>query len=494
MSSASINQIQMAIAKSSPITFKTYNLDHSTFTKLDQILEIILNELGEEKIQSQVSYCLHEIAENAKKANLKRVYFDEIGLSMKHPEEYQKGMEGFKEEVYSNIEKYQQRLEEKQLYTKISFHASMHSFVLSVVNNAEITEHEIRRIDERKAKARAYKTMEEAFEQVLDCSEGAGLGIVIMILMLKKIGLNEGSFEVKALNGLTEARIMIPRSNILLENMEPLVQKIVGEIDILPTIPEHILQLKKLVSNPDADFNSIANYVSMDPGLTAELLKVVNSAQYMLQRKVDKVNEAVTLIGFRGLKNLLYSYGSQKVMQEKYGEMKSLWQHCYKVAFYGFQIAKDHHFKEIIDDIFVASLLHDLGKVVVEFLHPELMEHIKTFSTERGLTAEMFEKFSIGMHHAEIGARVAEHWNFPEPLITAIRFHHDPNQGPEEFKHLIQVVYLANSFANIEDSEFIFEQMDPTVLMDFNLDEIDFFENYHEKLKSSYKKNSGLKP
>ncbi|MBN2534042.1 MAG: HDOD domain-containing protein [Spirochaetales bacterium] len=481
-----ISQIKKAIEKSVPLKFSSYTLSHETLEKLDKILEFFLEELGEERIKNQLSYCMRELAENGRKANLKRIYFIEKNFNINNYNDYLTGMKTFKTDVYGNLPDYIEKLKEKKLYTKISFLANSSFLTLSVSNNVPIMGYELKRIEERISHSRAFKTMEEAFSSVLDQTEGAGLGIVILILMLKKIGLSEDAFQIKKDGDETEAKIIIPRSDVLLENLDPLVKKIIADIKVLPQFPEHISSLQKLLANPDTDFSQIAQVVKTDPALTGDLLKLVNSAQYMLRNKIQDIEEALKMVGFRGMRNLLYSYGSQKLLKDKYGEMKRLWEHSYRTAFYGYHIAKNYNFKKIHDDVYVSSLLHDLGQVIVEFLHPDLLENIKTFTVDRGITAEMFEKFTIGLHHAEIGARIAEHWHFPDQLIAAIRFHHEPEKITGEMKELVYTVYLANSLCNIEEGNLLFEQMNPLVLSFFNLKKRESLETLHNGLKQTF--------
>jgi putative nucleotidyltransferase with HDIG domain len=481
-----VTQIKQAIEKSIPLAFTTHTLSHDTCEKLEKILELFLKELGEEKIKNQLSYCLRELTENGRKANLKRIFFDEKELNISNYSDYRKGMKTFKDEVFGNIDAYLQKLKVQNLYTKVIFHANTSFFTLSVKNNVPIMGYELKRIEERIIRSRSFNTMEEAFKSVIDSTEGAGLGIVILILMLRKIGLSEDSFSIQKDGSDTIAKIVIPRSDILLENLDPLVKKMVAEIKVLPQFPEHITSLQRLLSNPDSSFSEIARVVKTDPALTGDLLKVVNSAQYMLRNKITDVEEALKMIGFRGMRNLLYSYGSQKILSNKYGDMKELWEHSYKAAFYGYHLAKNFNFKKIMDDVYVSALLHDLGKVVVEFLHPDLLESIKNFSTERGMSADIFEKFTIGLHHAEIGARIAEHWHFPDQLIAAIRYHHEPEQCDASVTELVYTVYLANSLCDIERATLTFEQMEPVVLSFFNLKIRESINFIHDRLKQAF--------
>ena len=106
------------------------------------------------------------------------------------------------------------------------------------------------RVYDRIARSRAFETMEEALSTVIDDSEGAGLGIVILVLMLKKIGLDEDSFDIDVEKGETVARITLPFNEVHVENLDLLSEEIVREIQELPQFPDNILQLQNLINDP----------------------------------------------------------------------------------------------------------------------------------------------------------------------------------------------------------------------------------------------------
>jgi putative nucleotidyltransferase with HDIG domain len=208
----------------------------------------------------------------------------------------------------------------------------------------------------------------------------------------------------------------------------------------------------------------------MDPAMTADMLKIVNSAQYMMAKKVDSISEAVKMVGIKGIRNLLYSYGTQKILGDDTNDKRRLWKHSHEVAFYAYALARNaHKDRTVIDDIHVAGILHDMGKIIFSKVHPELLEKIRNFCIEKGLPASTFEELSAGMNHAEIGALVAEKWNFPENLVCAIRYHHDPFSAPPEFRALTETVYLANMLCEYENGAVDFEQLESAVLETFSL-------------------------
>ncbi len=480
-------QIKRATSSSIPLTIKTYTLSHDTEVYLEEILSVFLTELGYTEIKDQLAYCLRELAVNAKKANTKRAYFLEKNLSLENPDDYDEGMKTFKEETLDNIQYYLQKQKEQGLYIKIIFHTQGKTFNIMVRNNVEITRKEQIRVYDRIARSRAFTTMEEAFATVLDNSEGAGLGIVILILMLKKLGLAEDSFSIDMEEGETVAALSIPFSDIHLEKTDLLTQAIIREVESLPQFPDNIVYLQKLISDPDSEIADIARQISTDPSLTADLLKLVNSAHFMLPKKVDNIVEAVKLVGMKGVRNLLYTHGTQKILNEKYQDMRSLWDHSYRTAFYAYHLARSFKKKkDILDDIYVGGILHDLGKIIIATLHPELLERIISFCAEKEIPTRMLEDLSVGFNHPEIGAMIAEKWNFPEQLVAAIRHHHEPNEADEKYIDVVYTVYLANALTAIEREQITFEQINKDVLNNFGIQTADHLTKIQERLDKAF--------
>jgi putative nucleotidyltransferase with HDIG domain len=288
--------------------------------------------------------------------------------------------------------------------------------------------------------------------------------------MLKKMGLDEDCFDILGTDKETIARLVIPLEKTRIENLSDLSATIVDNISSLPQFPENILTVQKLISDPKSEMADIARQISMDPALTADLLKIVNSAQYMLSKKVDSISDAVKMVGIRGIKNLLYSYGTQKILGDDSSDKKNLWEHSYKTAFFAFNLVKNFRKdRNLLDDAYVGGILHDMGKIIFSNVHPELLSKIKSFCSDRGLPASTLEDLSAGMNHAEIGALVADKWNFPEDLVNAIRYHHDPCSAPRGIKDLVDTVYLANMFCELETGAVTFDQLDPGVLENFGI-------------------------
>jgi len=480
-----IEKIKQSIRQSVPLTVTTYKLPHETEIQIDEILAAYLKELGQEKLVDHLSYCLKELAVNAKKANTKRVYFNEKQLSLQNKEDYSEGMKAFKEETLSNLDYWLELQKKKGLYIKFIFHPKGRDFRIAIKNNVEITRKEQMRVYDRITRSRAFETLEEAFAEVLDDSEGAGLGIVILVLMLRKMGLDEEAYEIEGENGITTASLTIPINEVKLEKLDMLITQIVDEIDQLPQFPDNIVAIQRLIADPKSEISDIARKISTDPALTADLLKTVNSAQFMLPNKVDNIVDAVKMLGLRGIKNMLFNYGADKILNLP--AHPELWDHAHRVAFYSFTLARQiTRSKDIIDDAYVGGILHDIGKIVFSAVHPELLDRIQHFSSERDISAGLFEDLSAGYNHAEIGAKIAEKWNFSDSLIESIRYHHEPSACRPEHRLVVYCVYLGNAVCGYESREINYDAMDHSILSKFRITTEDQFKGVQHRLSNDY--------
>jgi putative nucleotidyltransferase with HDIG domain len=465
-----VPKIKRAAQNAIPLTITTYTLPHDIEVYMEEVLEAFLTELGQKKLKDYLIYCLRELAVNAKKANTKRVYFEVKGLDLDLPEDYEKGMATFKQDTLGNITYYLAKQKEKGYYVKIIYQAKGPNILLEVRNNVEINKTEYLRIHDKLARSRQYNTLEEALSAVLDSSEGAGLGLVILVLMLKKMGLDEECFDIWAENGETVARITVPVAATRLEGLSLLTDEIVKSITSLPQFPENVVQVQRLINDPSSQIVDIARAISTDPAMTADLLKLVNSAAFMLQKKVDNIVDAVKLAGMRTIKGLLYSYGTIKILgDDSSEERKRLWDHSYRAAYYSYNLARNFkpQNKALLDDAYVGGMLHDMGKIVFSTVHPDLLAKIRDFCVEKGIPASTFEDIAGGMNHAEIGAKVAEKWFFPENLVSAIRYHHEPGLAPAQFREVVNTVYLANALCEYETGSLAYEDIDADVLRDY---------------------------
>lgn len=205
-------KIQQAIETEKVLTLTTYSYRSDERDYIDTILDGYLQRAGREDLKNQLSYCIHELAGNAKKANTKRVYFLERGLNIESEAEYYIGMNNFKEETIGNIDHYITKLRKYGFFMKFQFQITGNWIKIAVRNNAQLLPVEETRIKKKLSAANKYRDMTEAYADIEDSSEGAGLGLVMMLLMLKNIGIERNLLSIFPKQRETVALLTIPRS------------------------------------------------------------------------------------------------------------------------------------------------------------------------------------------------------------------------------------------------------------------------------------------
>ncbi|MCK9169675.1 MAG: HDOD domain-containing protein [Treponema sp.] len=487
-----LDKIRMAIRSGIPLSITTYTLPHEMEIYMSDVLTAFLTELNQQQMIQYLNYCLNELITNAKKANTKRIYFKEKELDITNESEYNTGMKTFKEDMLNNINYYMQLQKKAGLYVKLMLQMRNNKIKIEVRNNSALTVFEYKRIHDKLARAQQYTSIEEALTQILDETEGAGLGLVIMILMLEKIGLTDENFQTLCENGETITRIILPLSDEMQKEMDIVSAEFIKTIDSLPQFPENITRLSRLLSDPDSKMSDIAMQISNDVTLTGELLKLVNSAAFALANPCSSIADAVKLVGLRGIKNLLYSIGSVTTFTNVSGSKEELWTHSYRVAFYSYNMARNFCTSErsVIDDAYICGLLHDMGKIIFETAHPDLLAKIIQICKGKGVSQEVFEKLISGVNHGAIGAKIAERWNFPDVITNVIHYHHEPENAPKDVRRLTSLVYLSDLMAHYQQEEVDFYQIDTEVLRMFKISTEDQFKKISDRLKNAFDKES----
>ena len=488
-----VDKISNTISGNEPYEIKTFVLNHAVEDHIVEVLEQILKNLGKEYIKDKLAYCIREIAMNAGKANNKRVYFLENGFDITNEQDYQKGMEGFKDSVNNNLDYYFQRQQEMKLYVRVIFKINDDRLVIEIRNNSPITIKEQIRLFDKIARARAFNSMEDAFNSALDTTEGAGLGMIIMVLMLRNLGLEEDVFELTANETETIASLKIPLSLITKDQSDFISETIIKELDSIPQFPENILRIQHLISDPNSNLEDIASEIRKDPSLTADLLKLANSAVFMIPKRVYSIHEAVKMIGLRGVRNLLFTYGTQDIMTDKYRHdlMEEMWHHSYKVAYFSYQIARSKKIKEQLEDVYIGGILHDIGKIIVTGLHPGILSKIRVICKDKNIPQRIIEDLAVGNNHAKVGSMLAEKWNFPDKLVKVIEFHHQPLRCDVGYVAIVYPVYLANSICNYLDEQIQFAQIEKRILEFFGIVSETQFKVWCNRLENAYIRQLG---
>lgn len=208
LSEEDISLIKEAVANRKPIEFYCYTLTPDQKIRFQNILKMFLEECGQDHLVNCLSYCLLELLDNASKANAKRIFFQENKLDINNKEDYENGMKTFRKTITDDTHHYMAGL--KEGYLQVYLRLSANDFItLKVLNNTKITNEEKLRIQQKIENTKNYNTLEDAFKDI-DQTEGSGLGIVSIILILKRLGLDTSHLNFNTTDNETVATIKIP--------------------------------------------------------------------------------------------------------------------------------------------------------------------------------------------------------------------------------------------------------------------------------------------
>ncbi len=221
--------------------------------------------------------------------------------------------------------------------------------------------------------------------------------------------------------------------------------ELIATTNELSSLPSTTMQLMKLLDDETVEASRVLEVIEKDPSLTANLLKLANSAFYGLRRQVGSAREALVLLGNQTIVNLAFATSMGDVMRGPLAAYRlgrnDLWHHALGTALTATRLASQSGCKETRERAFTAGLVHDIGKLLLNRpLKAELEELPPECSFESLLEAETN---ILGFNHAEAGARLAEVWNFPSYLVSAIENHHrTPSDSGDE--NLVRAVSTAN--------------------------------------------------
>ncbi len=217
------------------------------------------------------------------------------------------------------------------------------------------------------------------------------------------------------------------------------IRRKIESLSTIPTIPAVLTNLLAMIDSEGVSVKQIGDLISKDQALSARLLKMVNSPVYGFPGRISSVNQALMLVGFGALKGMLMGVAIFDAMQNT---MIGLWEHSIGSAIAARLIAAKIGRKET-EDISVAALIHDLGKVAFGTCYPEEYKFmIGKAKTEERYIVDV-EREYFGVNHAEAGAWIATKWSFPSNLIEAISCHHKPRLA-KETKELAAIVHLSD--------------------------------------------------
>ncbi|MEZ4386780.1 MAG: HDOD domain-containing protein [Candidatus Krumholzibacteriia bacterium] len=197
----------------------------------------------------------------------------------------------------------------------------------------------------------------------------------------------------------------------------------------LAAMPATSARLLDLLDEPDVGAAELVAVIEKDPGLTANLLKLCNSAYYGVARELGTVREALVMLGNRTVVTLAFAASMGRLLQAPVSGYRlprgQLWRHALAVGLVAARLAPAEAATVERNRLFTAGLIHDLGKLLLDRPLRDSLEQLPANLDYSSLV--VCERDLLGFDHAMAGAALAEAWNFPADLVEVIGHHHCPS-------------------------------------------------------------------
>jgi putative nucleotidyltransferase with HDIG domain len=233
------------------------------------------------------------------------------------------------------------------------------------------------------------------------------------------------------------------------------IQVLLEKLERLPSLPSVAIELLSKIQDNGISAEDIASLIEKDQGLTLQILKLSNSAFYRRAQPVETVKDAVVSVGLDAVKMMVLSVSILKTFENIKGQEgpgfdpRRFWLHSLACAT-GARIVCASKYPNLAEVAFVAGLLHDIGKTVLNELVPDLYAKVISAARSQHLSALEAERKKMDVDHVVVGNLLAEKWNLPETLRDAIWMHHQPSlhRGSEEARFVLSAVHVADWICN----------------------------------------------
>ncbi|OMH38858.1 HDOD domain-containing protein [Motiliproteus sp. MSK22-1] len=230
------------------------------------------------------------------------------------------------------------------------------------------------------------------------------------------------------------------------------VTETVAKCEDIASLPEAYHKISEKLDQPTTTNNELAEVVKLEPGITGKLLSIVNSAFYGFSNTISTASQAISIVGRNDFRNLVLGTTVAELFEQIQSgtfSMRDYWEHALLCAICSKMLGEQWKIKEDREALFIAGLLHDVGKLVIVQVLPDKAELLIPYWQDNPFEYS-FEQQLLGFDHAEVGAELMKSWGLPGILVEATGCHHQPNKA-EINKHSSHAVFIANVLAHNDE-------------------------------------------
>ncbi|MGD0389331.1 MAG: HDOD domain-containing protein [Tepidisphaeraceae bacterium] len=229
--------------------------------------------------------------------------------------------------------------------------------------------------------------------------------------------------------------------------INPAVDDFLARHQNIQALPENAVRILRMTRDSNCNIWQLLKLVEQDAALSARIMKAVNSAFYALHTKMTRLDRAVVFMGLKAVKEVTASSSLSGLCRDVTignHNARELWDHSVGVAILCRELAI-HSRTVDPDDAFLAGMLHDVGLLLAVQSELDKSEVLFQAADAGKFSFTEVEQSVFGFNHCELGERLAQRWNFPDYVDDVIRWHHHPEEAPDEFKPFCRHVYIADS-------------------------------------------------
>jgi HD-like signal output (HDOD) protein len=236
------------------------------------------------------------------------------------------------------------------------------------------------------------------------------------------------------------------------QSSESLVKRLFTRISEVSTLPTVAVRIIEVANDPTTGAEDLLGAVRYDAALATRILRTVNSSYYSMQNKVADLKLAITLLGFKEIRNLAMTAYIAQLFKKRGGHgsytREGLWNHLIGVGIVA-QLIAETSGRVPPREAYLAGLLHDLGLILIDQYLNKPFRKVIDLMTEETPICEV-ERQVLGFDHAELGEFVAGKWNLPKHLVATIRHHHAVEEYEGDHLDMVATVALADFFCSVK--------------------------------------------
>lgn len=259
------------------------------------------------------------------------------------------------------------------------------------------------------------------------------------------------------------------------------IKKELNNIKDLPTLPAIALELNRMLQDNECTVDKVAGKIESDQSIASKVLKLINSAFFGLRSQVTNIHNAVVLLGFNSIRNIVLSVSVIKAFSDGSGkngvDMTEFWNHSIATAMTAKYLAEVSGIGDA-EDCFTTGLLHDIGKIVLAQYFSEIFFRIVDEMEDQNIPFSKAEKSHLDrMGHARVGGFLSDKWKFPAALTRSIEGHHSVTGTLTDLETITHIADIIVNIHSINNSSLEMEQRKSRMPV-MNMKAVEAMKNY----------------